>query len=100
MRRKVVLFCLLLAVIQRTIGQGLIGVALPCEAPGEDPDPNDPENNFSCPIQDQTILECYSRAELCNGNPFCMGGSDEGTDLVSLECGKRISQGTVVPCII
>ena len=88
MRRKVVLFCLLLAVVQRALGQGIIGSTLPCEAPGEDPDPNNPEDNLSCPFQDQSIMRCYSRTELCNGAQFCAGSTDEGVNIVSLNCSK------------
>lgn len=84
--RKVTLLCLLLAVVRRAAGQGTIGGSLPCEGPGQNPDPNNDADNLSCPNTDQTILQCYSEAELCNGIPFCNGGSDEGTDLVALDC--------------
>ena len=86
--RKVTLLCLLLAVVRRTAGQGIIGGSLPCEGPGQNPDPNNDADNLSCPNTDQTILQCYSEAELCNDNtmPFCDGGSDEGTNLVALDC--------------
>ena len=88
MRRKVVLVCLLLAVVQRTVGQSLIiGNDLPCEQPGEDPDPNNDRDNLSCPRLDG-VLQCYSRDMLCDGVQFCQGGSDEGTNLNALECGK------------
>ena len=89
MRRKVVLVCLLLAVVQRTVGQNLItGNDLPCQQPGEDPDPNNDRDNLSCPLLDPNELQCYSMTMLCDGNQDCVGGSDEGTDLVALECGK------------
>ena len=88
MRRKVVLVCLLLAVVQRTVGQSLtIGNDLPCEQPGEDPDANNDRDNLSCPLFDDD-LQCYSRAMLCDGTQFCQGGSDEGENLNALECGK------------
>ena len=89
MRRKVVLVCLLLAVVQRTVGQSFSsGNALPCEQPGEDPDPNHDRDNLSCPLLDPNDLKCYSRDMLCDGNEDCDGGSDEGVNLVALECGK------------
>ena len=84
--RKVTLLCLLLAVVRRTAGQGTIGGSLPCEAAGQDPDANNDADNLSCPNLDPNVLQCYSEAELCNGNNFCNGGSDEGTNLVALEC--------------
>ena len=84
--RKLVLLFLLFAVARRTAGQGISGIALPCEAPGEDPNPNDPEDNLSCPFTTNALV-CYSRAELCNGGtPFCSGGSDEGLNLAALDC--------------
>ena len=89
MRRKTFLFyVLLLAVAQRVAGQGQIGRAFPCQAPGSDPDQNFAEDNLSCPNTDQSILDCYSRTELCNAVEFCDGGSDEGTNIVALECSK------------
>ena len=91
MQRKVVLFCLLLTVAQRVVGQSSVGVELPCQAPSSDPDPNNPRDNLSCPNTDPSILECYSRAELCNNVQFCTGGSDEGADLVALECRKLLN---------
>ena len=103
MRRKVVLICLLLAVVQRTVGQSLtIGNDLPCEEPGEDPDPNHDRDNLSCPLLDPNELQCYSRDMLCDGNEDCcvmatktaMCGSDEGTNLVALECSKLQNSAT------
>ena len=88
MRRKILLFCLLLAVAQRVAGQGQIGRAFPCQALGEDPDPSFAEDNLSCPNVNADILQCYSRDELCNNVPFCDGSSDEGDNIVALECGK------------
>ena len=89
MRRKTFLFyVLLLAVAQCVAGQGQIGRAFPCQTPGEDPDQNFAEDNLSCPNLDQNQLDCYSRAELCDGDPFCTGSSDEGIDIVALECSK------------
>ena len=87
--RKVVLLCLLLAVARRTAGQGVIAETFPCEDPAQDPNPNDPRDNLSCPrLTDELV--CYSRAELCNGGiPFCPGGSDEGADLIALDCKSR-----------
>ena len=51
-----------------------IGSRLPC---GDD--------NLSCPRLDG-VLECYNRSMLCDDEVFCMGGSDEGQDLVALNC--------------
>ena len=87
-RRKLVRFLVFLAVVQRAFGQGQIGNSLPCEAPGVDPDPNNDRDNLSCPIQDQSVLSCYSMDEICNGEPFCLGGADEGSTTASLRCGK------------
>ena len=86
-RRKVVLFCLLLAVVRRASGQGLIGIALPCQDPNVDPDQDNPRDNFSCPRFDG-MLQCYSFDELCDGDAFCASGSDEGMDLIALECSR------------
>ena len=96
MRRNVVLVFLLLAVVQRTVSQGSgegsgqsfsNGNDLPCEQPGEDPDPNNDRDNLSCPVLDDE-LQCYSRGMLCDGNQDCTGGSDEGVNIEALECGK------------
>ena len=94
LRRKLTLLALLLAVVRRAAGQGAVGVSFPCEAPGEDPDPQFPTDNLSCPIANQAFLECYSRAQLCDGVNDCSGGSDEGATLVSLECSKPFSSYT------
>ena len=83
--RKLVLLFLLFAVARRTAGQGISGQTFPCEAAGEDPNPNDPEDNLSCPGLTNDLV-CYSRAELCSGIPFCSGGSDEGLNLLALDC--------------
>ena len=77
--------CLLFLVFKRTSGQGLSGLALPCEAPGEDPDPTFDFDNFICAANiPQT---CFSRSELCNNNSFCDNpiGPDDG---LALECGE------------
>ena len=86
-RRNVVLFCLLLAVVRRASGQGLIGIELPCQDPNIDPDPDNFRDNFSCPRLDEA-LQCYSFDELCDDIALCEGGSDEGMDLVALECSR------------
>ena len=106
MRRKVVLVCLLLAVVQRTVGQSLtIGNDLPCEQSGVDPDANNDRDNLSCPRVDD-VLQCYSRDMLCDGTEFCQGGSDEGENLNALECGKLYSATantrrlqSAIPCV-
>ena len=86
MRRKVVLFCLLLAMAQRTVGQSIsIGFSLPCEGAGGDPDPLNPGDNLSCSISDQGQLQCYSMGQLCDGTLDCIDGSDEDAPL---DCGK------------
>ena len=48
-------------------------------------------DNLSCPRLDG-VLQCYRQSEFCNGpfTPFCTGGSDEGTNLVSLDCKPMI----------
>ena len=85
--RKLLLFAALSVVTSRTFAQDLmIGTFLPCDQSGVDPDPNNAEDNFSCPILDQNILQCYSTAQLCDGSRICSGGSDEGDNLVALEC--------------
>lgn len=72
---RISFLCLLLAAIAMpSLGQGPIGNETPC---GED--------NLSCPRIDQT-LQCYNKTMLCDGTPFCSGGSDEGANLVSLDC--------------
>lgn len=100
---KTVLFCLLLAVVQRTVvGQDLrVGNDRPCQAPDIDPDPNSDEDNLSCPHWhlDQSVVQCYPRDELCNANPFCSGGSDEGANLsVALDCCELANTSTYVTC--
>ena len=73
---KVALLCVLFsAAVRRAEGQGTIATFRPCGV-----------DNLSCPNTDPTILECYTRNELCNDFVDCVGGSDEGTDLVSLDC--------------
>ena len=104
-RKVLVVFCLFLAVVQHAIGQSPIGRALPCQAPDEDPDPQNPEDNLSCPVLDQSILICYSRNQLCDGVSDCVvGSSDEGENLVSLDCSKfsivRVVYVTVLLCMI
>jgi hypothetical protein len=88
MGHKVVLFCLFLAVVQHAIGQSPIGRVLPCEEPDEDPDPQNPEDNLSCPNAGPFALDCYSRGQLCDGMSDCAGGSDEGINLPALDCSK------------
>ena len=80
---------ILLLLLGWVYGQGEIGFLLPC---GED--------NFSCPRignLSQIPLQCYSRAELCDGVEFCNGGSDEGRNatIVSLECENGVCVGRV-----
>ena len=85
--RKLLLFAALSIIARRTFAQDLnIGNARPCQQSGADPDPNNAEDNLSCPNVNPNILMCYSRAQLCDGSTFCNGGSDEGANLVALEC--------------
>lgn len=51
-----------------------IGTYLPC---GED--------NLACPRADG-VMECFNGSMLCDGTPFCAGGSDEGYNLAALNC--------------
>ena len=60
----------LLAGLQLSSGQG--NLDLPC---GDD--------NLSC----ETTDVCYPRSELCDGDPFCPTGSDEGgATIIQLDC--------------
>ena len=74
-RRLLLLFCLFTVVARRVAGQGAVARLLPCGV-----------DNLSCPNTDQSILECYPFTQLCDTIEQCDGGSDEGTDLVALEC--------------
>lgn len=95
---KLVLCCFLLAVARRAVGQDLlIGNWRPCQDPGSDPDPDNPTDNLSCPRLD-SILQCYPLSQLCNRVQDCDGGSDEGSDLVALECSK-LSASHIITCI-
>ena len=84
-RGQLVMLLLLLAVARRVAGQGIIGALFPCEEPGEDPDDTNPVDNFSCPIVTGALV-CYNTSQLCDDVDFCAGGSDEGNNLVALEC--------------
>lgn len=85
--RELVLFCLLLAIAGHAAGQDLLfGNLRPCQDPPADPDPNNPSDNLSCPRLDN-ILQCFSEAQFCNGVEDCTGGTDEGLNLVALDCG-------------
>ncbi len=45
-----------------------------------------PDDNLSCE-RNSTIIECFSRNELCNGISFCADRSDEGqTTGTGLDC--------------
>ena len=68
------LYLLLAALALPSLGQAPIGDQTPC---GED--------NLSCPRIDDD-LQCYNKTMLCDGTQFCSGGSDEGANLVSLDC--------------
>ena len=73
--------CLLLSVITYSNGQAPIAYDDICQTQQGIPD------NLSCPQTDgTTTLICYPRTELCNGDVFCNGGSDEGTNLNALDC--------------
>ena len=86
MRRTIQSFCLLLLVMRRTAGQGIIGAELPCRDLSQDAGPRNTSDNLSCPNLDPSVLECYQTEELCNGSAFCAGASDEGVNLTSLQC--------------
>ena len=69
---------LLVIWLQGVRGQGQIGFELPCGV-----------DNLSCPRTGNNSgepLECYVWEELCNGVEICDGGTDEGRNIVSLEC--------------
>ena len=75
-KRISILYLLLAAIfLPSTLGQGSIGNELPCGV-----------DNLSCPRIENTPLECYNMTMLCDGMDFCTGGSDEGRNLVSLDC--------------
>ena len=84
--RKFLLIFILSLIARRGSGQGIIGATFPCEDLIPNPNPNDNTDNLSCPNTDQSVLVCYPRSELCNDVQFCAGGSDEGRDLVALDC--------------
>ena len=87
MRRTAVLLCLL-ATLQRAVGQTSIGNFLPCEAAGEDPDPLNPRDNLACLDFDDNEIQCFSSAQLCDGEAVCPGGHDEGMIVGFEDCGK------------
>ena len=77
-----------LAIVEFTTGQTnqtlAIGNDDPCAADLGVPSPSD---NLSCefvPPGGGTF--CYSRSELCNGDPICLTGSDEGANIAALDC--------------
>ena len=45
-----------------------------------------PSDNLSCEFVAPGGTFCYSRSQLCNGNPICLTGSDEGTNIAALDC--------------
>ena len=76
---------LLVIGLEAVAGQGQIGFDLPC---GED--------NLSCPRFvniSQRPLECYVWEDLCDGVEFCEDGTDEGRNIVSLECKQHTTCG-------
>ena len=50
-------------------------------------------------IADQSILECISRGQLCDGVNDC-SGSDEGETLISLNCGKLVLYNSLTSQIL
>ena len=87
---KFALFCFLLAAAVRSVfSQDLIiGNRYPCEE-SDDPDPDSPYDNLSCPREQPGVLDCYAQSQLCDGVFDCSPGtSDEGLDTVSLQCGE------------
>ena len=45
-----------------------------------------PSDNLSCEFVAPGGTFCYSRSQLCNGDPICLTGSDEGTNIAALDC--------------
>lgn len=45
-----------------------------------------PSDNLSCEFVAPGGTFCYFRSELCNNNPVCLTGSDEGTNIAALDC--------------
>ena len=89
LRRKLMLLCLLRAVVQRTAGQAAVGAQLPCEEPGEDPDPLNPRDNLA--------LLSHFRSEhsaVLDGVNDCSGGSDEGMTL-AIPCSHALHNSLV-----
>ena len=88
---RLVVFSLLLAVAQRAAGQDLlIGNLRPCQDPASDPDSINPTDNLSCPRLD-SALQCYRQDQLCDGTEQCVGGADEGVDLIALACNGKLA---------
>ncbi len=48
-------------------------------------------DNFSCSFSPIEGIDCFNRSELCNGEPLCLGGEDEGSEntLTALSCGDN-----------
>ena len=44
-----------------------------------------PSDNLSCEFSPSGTI-CYNRTELCNGEPLCVTGSDEGFNIAALDC--------------
>ena len=82
------LTCLLLGLFRFSYGQGDIGERDDCFLAGQLPIPPGRRfsDNLSCPNLNQNELECYPRDFLCDTADFCFGGSDEGDNIVSLDC--------------
>ena len=77
----------ILAIVEFGSGQTnqtlVIGNDDPCAAELGVPSPSD---NLSYEFVAPGGTFCYSRSELCNGNPIFLTGSDEGDNIAALDC--------------
>ena len=83
-----------LVVLQAELGETLTD-SLPCEADGEDPDPENPMDNLSCPFSDE-VLQCISLSEICDGESVCFGGYDEGGVFEQIGSGSGEMQNSIM----
>ena len=52
-----------------------------------------PSDNLSCEFGE---TRCYRREQLCDGNGDCFNGSDEGFNILALECKSAHRQITYI----